>query len=1131
MNISTFIKRPVLSTVISIFIVLLGLLGLASLPIEQYPNIAPPTISVSTTYTGANAQSVLNSVIAPLEEQINGAENMDYMYSSAANNGSAQIQIYFKPGTDPDMAAVDVQNRVAKAASFLPAEVNQVGVITRKRQSSQLMVFNIYADTDQYSEEFVENYLGINVIPDIKRINGVGEAMVLGADYSMRIWLKPDVMAQYGLMPSDISAALAEQNIEAAPGQFGENGNQSYQYVMRYKGRLQNEREFEDIIIRATPGGEILRLGDVADVELGRLSYGFHSTTNGKVGVAAMVMQSPGSNATETVKAIQKELDRFQKEAPEGIKIVTTMDVNQFLFASIHEVVKTLLEAFALVFLVVFLFLQDFRSTIIPMIAIPVALVGTFFLMNLFGFSLNLLTLSALVLAIAIVVDDAIVVVEAVHAKLDQGYTSSKAAAIDAMQEITSALISITLVMMLVFIPVSFMGGTSGVFYRQFGLTMAMAIALSAVNALTLSPALCAIFLKPHKKEDGSVPSLSERMKDSYSAAGEAVKASYKKRARLQIPPIATSLLLLAAIVFLVLGWFNFDNVLLGCIACAVAILGVAGMFQKNFIDAFNRVFNRLLAWYRKATEWFINHKLIGFGTVAASVAVLVWLMSTTATSLVPNEDTGTIMGVVDMPPATSMERTQKIMDEVDSICGTIPAIQIRNAITGYSFISGQGNTYGSFIIKLKPWEERNEKTESAQAIVGQLFQKVGSIHDARIMFFQPPMISGYSATNGFEIKLQDKTGGDLNNFFQVYQRFIAALNARPEISMAYSSFNPSYPQYLVELDVAKIKQAGLTQNQILTTLQGYYGGMYVSNFNKFGKLYRVMMQANPESRVSPETLKRIKVRNGAEMAPIDNFVKLKRVYGPDIINRFNMYTTIAVTGSPAAGVSSGQAIAAIEEVAAETLPSGYGYDYSGLTREEAKGGSSQTALIFGLVLLFVYLLLSAQYESYMLPWAVILSIPFGLMGTFIFARMMGIDNNIYLQIALIMLIGLLAKNAILIVEFALERRQGGVSIVKSAVLGATARLRPILMTSLAMIIGLLPLMFAHGAGANGYETLGTGAIGGMLIGMILQVLVVPTLYVVFEKLQEKIKPLKWKDKDNYGIRSEVEQYSIDEHK
>ncbi len=1131
MNISTFIKRPVLSTVISIFIVLLGLLGLASLPVEQYPNIAPPTISVSTTYTGANAQSVLNSVIAPLEEQINGAENMDYMYSSAANNGSAQIQIYFKPGTDPNMAAVDVQNRVTKAASFLPAEVNQVGVITNKRQSSQLMVFNVYADSDQYSEEFVENYLGINVIPDIKRINGVGEAMVLGADYSMRIWLKPDVMAQYGLMPSDISSALAEQNIEAAPGQFGENGNQSYQYVMRYKGRLQNEKEFEDIIVRATPDGEILRLGDVADVELGRLSYGFHSTTNGKTGVAAMVMQSPGSNATETVKAIQKELDRFQKEAPEGIKIVTTMDVNQFLYASIHEVIKTLLEAFALVFLVVFIFLQDFRSTIIPMIAIPVALVGTFFLMGIFGFSLNLLTLSALVLAIAIVVDDAIVVVEAVHAKLDQGYTSSKAAAIDAMQEITSALISITLVMMLVFIPVSFMGGTSGVFYRQFGLTMAMAIALSAVNALTLSPALCAIFLKPHKKEDGSVPPLKERMKDASSAAGEAVKTTYKKRVRLQMPPIVTSLLLLAAIVFLVLGWFSFNNVLLGVIACAVALLGVAGMFQRSFIDAFNRVFDRLLAWYRKATDWFISHKLISFATVAASVGVLVWLMSTTATSLVPNEDTGTIMGVVDMPPATSMERTQKIMNQVDSICGTIPAIQIRNAITGYSFVSGQGNTYGSFIIKLKPWEERDENTENAQAIVGQLFQKVSTIHDARIMFFQPPMISGYSATNGFEIKLQDKTGGDLNNFFQVYQRFIAALNARPEISMAYSSFNPSYPQYLVELDVAKIKQAGLTQNQILSTLQGYYGGMYVSNFNKFGKLYRVMMQANPEARVSPETLKRIKVRNGSVMAPIDNFVKLKRVYGPDIINRFNMYTTIAVTGSPAAGVSSGQAIAAIEEVAAETLPSGYGYDYSGLTREEAKGGSSQTALIFGLVLLFVYLLLSAQYESYMLPWAVILSIPFGLMGTFIFARIMGIDNNIYLQIALIMLIGLLAKNAILIVQFALERRQSGVSIVKSAILGATARLRPILMTSLAMIIGLLPLMFAHGAGANGYQTLGTGAIGGMLIGMILQVLVVPALYVVFEKLQEKFKPLKWKDKDNYGIRSEVEQYSIDEHK
>lgn len=1125
MNLSTFINRPVLSTVISIFIVIFGLLGLASLPVEQYPDIAPPTIQVSTNYTGANAQSVLNSVIAPLEEQINGAENMDYMFSSAANNGSATIQVYFKPGMDPDMAAVDVQNRVAKAASFLPAEVNQVGVITQKRQSSMLMVFNVYDTDGKYSEEFIENYMAINIIPVIKRVSGVGDAMVMGADYSMRIWLKPDVMAQYGLMPSDISAALAEQNIEAAPGQFGENGNQSFQYVMRYKGRLQDETEFGDIIVRATNDGEILRLKDVADVELGRLSYGFKSTTNGHIGCSAIVYQSAGSNATQVVKDIQTELAKFQKEAPEGVKIITTMSVNDFLFASIHEVVKTLIEAFVLVFLVVFIFLQDFRSTLIPIIAIPVALIGTFFLMYIFGFSVNLLTLSALVLAIAIVVDDAIVVVEAVHAKLDEGYSSSKRAAIDAMNEIAGALVSITLVMMLVFIPVSFMGGTSGVFYRQFGLTMAMSIGLSAINALTLSPALCALFLKPHKKEDEKP--LKERIKDAYSAAGEVMKETYKKRFRLKLPPVITLVFITASIALLMMGWFDFENIMKGVIAVVVGIIALIGLFSREFIDFFNKGFNKLLKVYNTASGWFIRHKITGFSIVAISIAVLVWLMSTTATSMVPQEDTGTIMGVVDMPPATALEKTKSIMDQVDSICGTIPAIQVRNAITGFSFIGGQGNTYGSFIIKLRPWDERDEKTESANAVLGQLYQKCSQIKDGRIMFFTPPMIPGYSATSGFEIKLQDKTGGDLNNFFQVYQRYIAALNARPEIQVAYSTFNPTFPQYLVELDVAKIKQAGLTQNQILSALQGYYGGMYVSNFNKFGKLYRVMMQASPEARVSPETLKRIKVRNGATMAPIDNFVSLKRVYGPDIINRFNMFTSIAVTGQPAPGFSSGDAIKAIEEVGEEMLPIGFGYDYSGMTREEAKGGSGQTAYVFALVLLFVYLLLSAQYESYIIPWAVILSVPFGLMGTFVFARFMGIDNNIYLQIALIMLIGLLAKNAILIVEFALERRRTGLSVVQSAIQGATARLRPILMTSLAMIIGLLPLMFATGAGANGYNALGTGAIGGMLIGMILQVLVVPAMFVAFQLIQEKITPPKWKDKDNTGITSEIEQYSI----
>ncbi|MCM1153235.1 MAG: efflux RND transporter permease subunit [Muribaculum sp.] len=1078
MNLSTFINRPVLSTVISIFIVIFGILGLFSLPIEQFPDIAPPTIRVSTTYTGANAQSVLNSVIAPLEEQINGAENMTYMYSQAANNGSATINVYFEQGTDPDMAAVDVQNRVAKAASFLPSEVNQVGVITQKQQTSMLVVFNLYDATGHYSREFIENYMAINIVPVIKRVKGVGEAMVMGADYSMRIWLKPDVMAQYNLMPTDVTAALAEQNVEAAPGQFGEQGDQSFQYVMRTKGRLVNEKEFEDIIIRALPNGDMLRLKDVAKVELGRLTYGFQSTTNGKVGCAAMVFQSPGSNATQVVEAIQKELDKFQKECPEGLKIETVLNVNDFLFASIHEVIKTLIEAFVLVFLVVFLFLQDFRSTLIPMIAIPVALIGTFFLLNIFGFTINLLTLSALVLAIAIVVDDAIVVVEAVHAKLDEGYQSSKKAAIDAMNEIASALISITLVMMLVFIPVSFMGGTSGVFYRQFGLTMAMSIGLSAINALTLSPALCALFLKPHKKGEAEFDGI-DNAEFNGGDSGEVRRANAGK-----LP------------------------------------------FHKRFFYWFNIFFDALLAKYKKATGFFINNKIVSFLIIAVCVGVLAFLMIKTPTSMVPDEDTGTIMGVLNMPPATSQERTVEMMNKVDSIAGTIPEIAYRTAITGYSFVGGQGNTYGSFIFKLKHWDDRKGDNSTADAVLGKLFMMTSQIHDARVMFFKPPMISGYSATSGFEIKLQDKTGGDLNNFFQVYQRYIAALNARPEIQMAYSTFNPTFPQYLVEIDVAKVKQAGLTQSAILSALQGYYGGMYISNFNRFGKLYRVMMQATPEARVSPETLKQIKVRNGSEMAPIDNYVKLSRVYGPDVISRFNMFTAIAITGTPAPGYSNGEAIQAIEEVGAQILPQGFGYEYSGLTREEAEQGSSSTAYVFALVLLFVYLLLSAQYESYLLPWAVIISVPLGLMGTFIFAHFRGIDNNIYLQIALIMLIGLLAKNAILIVEFARERRLTGMSIVNAAIAGATARLRPILMTSLAMIIGLLPLMFASGAGANGNKALGTGAVGGMLVGMILQVLLVPMLYVVFQTIQEKISPIKWKDKDNSGLDSEIEQYS-----
>lgn len=1057
MKLETFIKRPVLSTVISIFIVILGCIGLNSLPVEQYPDIAPPTIQVSTTYTGANAQTVLNSVIAPLEESINGALNMTYMTSTATNSGSATITVYFKQGYDPDMAAIDVQNRVSQAQALLPAEVTKVGVVTRKRQSSMLVGVTLSSPEEKYSTDFIENYMAINVVPEIKRISGVGDAFTMGTDYSMRIWLKPDKMAQYNLQPSDISAALSDQNIEAAPGQFGEQGKQSFQYTLRYKGRLVTAEEFDKIVVRASDNGEALYLKDVADIELGRLTYSMGNKVNGHTGVTSIIFQSPGSNATEIINNVLKVVEEKKKDLPEGLCFDIPLNTNEFLQASIHEVEKTLIEAFILVFIVVYIFLQDLRSTLIPTIAIPVALVGTFIMIYAIGFSLNLLTLSALVLAIAIVVDDAIVVVEAVHAKLDEGYQSSRQASIDAMGEIGSAIISITLVMMLVFIPVSFMPGTSGVFYRQFGLTMAMAIGLSAINALTLSPALCALFLKPHAA-DGSTKKMS---------------------------------------------------------------------FVAKFHNGFNAGYEVLLGKYRSVVNLFIKMKAVSLVIVVAAVGVLVWLMSTTPNSLVPNEDTGVVMGVVSMPAGASQERTQEVLDSLDAIIAKVPAVQLRTMIQGYSFMAGQGSSYGSTIIKLKPWEERG-KDESSTEVIKQLYgMSMMKIKDATIMFFAPPMISGYSVSNGFELQLQDKTGGDLNKFFQIQQQFLAALNQRPEIQMAYSSFNPTYPQYQVDVDAVKAKKAGIGTSSILSVMQGYIGGMYVSNFNRFGKLYRVMMQASPEARVSPESLKEIKVRTASGMAPISDFVTLKRVYGPDLINRFNLYTSIAVNGTPNPEYSSGQAIQAVREVAAQVLPQGYGYEFSGLTREEAESSSSSTAIIFGLCLLFVYLILSAQYESYILPLAVILSIPFGLMGTFIFAKIFGIDNNIYLKIALIMLIGLLAKNAILIVEFALDRRKTGMSIIGAAVAGASARLRPILMTSIAMVIGLLPLMFANGVGANGNRALGTGSVGGMLIGMIFQVIIVPCLFVIFQSVQEKFSPIKWKDTDNSQMENEIEQYSV----
>lgn len=1066
MKLDRFINRPVLSTVISVLIVILGFLGLVSLPITQYPDIAPPTVQVSTTYTGANAQTVLNSVIAPLEEEINGVENMDYMTSTATNTGQATITITFKMGTDPDMAAVNVQNRVSKAQGVLPAEVTKVGVVTSKRQNSMLMVFSVYDESDKYPETFIENYAKINVIPEVQRVPGVGDAMVMGADYSMRIWLKPDVMAQYHLMPSDVTDALNEQNIEAAPGTIGERGNQTYQYTLRYKGRLQEVSEFENIVIKADPSGNVLRLKDIAKVELGRVTYGYKNKVNGHIGVTCIVFQVAGSNATTIVENITQLLEESKKDMPDGLNINIAQNVNDFLFASIHEVVKTLIEAFILVFIVVYVFLQDLRSTLIPTIAIPVALIGTFFALYIIGFSLNLLTLCALVLAIAIVVDDAIVVVEGVHAKLDQGYTSPKKASIDAMEELGSAIVSITLVMMAVFIPVSFMGGTSGTFYRQFGLTMAIAIGFSALNALTLSPALCALLLKPHDPN------------------------AHKKTT-----------------------------------------------FVSRFHTAFNAFYDSVLQRYKKRVLKVIQRPWLTGGAVVVSIVLLVFLMNVTPTGMVPDEDTGTIMGTVTLPPGTSQDRTEAVLNQIDSLVAASPAIESRTMISGYSFIGGQGASYGSFICKLKPWDERS-LAESSQAVYGNLYLRSKELFkDAQVLFFAPPMISGYGVTNGFELNLQDRTGGSLDKFYEVAKTFLADLEKRPEIASAQTSFNPSFPQYMVDIDVAQCKKAGLSPDDILTTLQGYLGGMYTSNFNRFGKLYRVMVQSDFSDRTNIESLKKIKVRNGDEMAPITQFITLRRVYGPDNINRFNMYTSMKVNGSPADGYTSGQAIKAIEEVAAQSLPQGYSFEFSGITREEQSSSGSTTAIVFVLCFVFIYLLLSAQYESYILPLAVLLSVPFGLCGSFLFVQGMGAlnnilpilgaaSNNIYVQIAMIMLIGLLAKNAILIVEFAIDRRKMGMSITWSAVLGAGARLRPILMTSLAMIIGLLPMMFSFGVGANGNRSLGATAIGGMLIGMLCQIFIVPALFVIFEYVQEKFKPMTWDDIDNTDAEADIAQYT-----
>ena len=1075
MTFTNFIKRPVLSTVISIVIVLLGFIGLVSLPIEQYPNIAPPNIMVITSYPGADAETVKNAVITPLEESINGVESMDYI-TSTASPGSAMIQVMFRQGANPDMCAVNVQNRVSQAAALLPAEVNQIGVRVVKRQSSQVIMYSLTSD-GRYDDEFLTNYNAINLIPAMKRIEGVGDASSFSSKtYAMRIWLKPDVMKQHNLMPSDISGVLAEQNIEAAPGNFGQQSdNVAYEYAMRYTGRFRSAEEFGNIIIKSDAFGQTLKLKDVAKIELGGEGYSVSMHNNGMPSIMTMIQQVAGSNANEIAKQVKAELEEQQKLMPPGMVVKINYDVTEFLYAAIEEVVFTLFMTLALVFLVVYIFLQDMRSTLIPLIAVPVSLVGTFFFLNVMGFSINLLVLSALLLAIAIVVDDAIVVVEAVHAKLDQGYKSSLTASIDAMNEISGAIISITLVMAAVFVPVSFIGGTSGTFYREFGVTMAISIIISALNALTLSPALCAIFLKPHDAEGHE-----------------------KKMSRVD-----------------------------------------------RFHQSFNVAFDTTIGKYKNILEKLVRKPLAILGTVVIGIVVLVITFSTTKTGLVPDEDTGTLFCTISMPPATSEARTKQVVAQVDSILAELPAIQNREQIQGYNFIAGAGSDQATFIIKLKDFEERQKglwwkisglwqgdgiyrfflNPYDATGVVAQIFIKTAHIKDAQILAFAPPMIPGFSANSGISMVMQDRTGGDLGKFFNIVQDYLKELNKRPEFQTAMTSYNPNYPQYMVNVDVAKCKQTGISPVTVLSTLQGYFGGLYASNFNSYGKLYRVMIQGAPETRMTPEAMNNIYVRTPAGMAPVQEFCHLERVYGPMNISRFNLFTSINVTATVADGYSTGEALKACEEVASEVLPTGYSYDFSGLTREEAKASNS-TAIIFLLCFVFIYLILSAQYESYILPLSVVLSIPFGLAGCFFFTQLFGHANDIYMQISLIMLIGLLAKNAILIVQFALERRQTGMAITWSAVLGAAARLRPILMTSLAMVIGLLPMMFASGVGKNGNQTLGAAAVGGMFIGTILQLFVVPTLFVIFQTLQEKISPLKFDDEENEEVAAELAQYA-----
>lgn len=1044
MKLRTFIDRPILACVISVLILMLGLISLFNLPMEQYPDIAPPTVMVSTSYTGANAETVQKSVIVPLEEAINGVENMTYMTSTSTNNGSGSITVYFKQGTDPDMATINTKNRVSEAEGLLPAEVTKVGVTVEKRQNSTLKILTLYSPDNSYDQTFINNYFKINIEPRLSRITGVGNVNVMGGDYAMRIWLNPRVMAQYSLVPDDVISALGDQNVEAATGTLGEDSENTYQYTLKYRGRYETSEEFGNIVIKSLANGEVLRLKDIAKVELGAQSYAYNSEINGHPGATCMISQTAGSNANEIIQEIDKLTEEISKELPKGLVLSDLMSTKDFLDASIHEVVKTLIEAILLVILVVYVFLQSVRSTIIPAVSIIVSLIGTFAFLYLAGFSLNLLTLFALVLVIGTVVDDAIVVVEAVQAKFDEGERSPYKATTGAMDGIAAAIVTTSLVFMAVFIPSSFMGGTSGTFYMQFGLTMAVAVGISAINALTLSPALCALIMTPH---------------------------------------IDTT-------------------------------TGQKLSFSTRFHHAFEASFNRLILRYKNGVKWFFRRKWVVGTALVASMALLAVLMKTTKTGLVPDEDMGCIFMNVTTPPGSSLSQTIKAMSEVENSIKDIPQIMSYSNVSGYSMMGGQAPSGGMLIIRLKPWEERPEKKDEINAVIAEIYKRTANIKSAKLFVFAQPTIMGYGMGSGFELYVQDRAGGDINTLQKYTTDFIAALNQRPEIQMAYTSFDTKFPQYTVEVDAARCQRAGITTTDVLSVLSGFIGGNYSSNLNRFSKLYRVMVQADKVYRLDKDALNNMFVRTSSgEMAPIGQFVTLTKVYGTETLTRFNLYNSIQVNGLPADGYSTGEAIAAIEEVAKQTLPVGYGYEFGGITREEA-GSGSNTIIIFAICIIFVFLILCALYESIFVPLAVMLSVPFGLMGSFLFAKMWGLENNIYMQTGLIMLIGLLAKTAILLTEYASARRRQGMTIAQAAVSAAGVRLRPILMTALTMIIGLLPLVFASGAGANGNISLGVGTVGGMIVGTLALLFVVPTLFIVFQTLQEKLMPARKRDKD-----------------